>query len=231
MKKLTVFLALLFITVTLSANDDFGFRFGLKASPNISWFRTETSYYTNDGLKLGFSYGLIVDYKLTDNYAIGTGVNILRTGGKLKYRIMYDTGTQQIDTEKRREHYLRYLEIPLTLKLSTGEIGFMTYYGQFGLGLGTNLKATADDRVYISEGSTLRTTDVDISDEIRFLRAGLILGAGVEYNMGGRTSLLGGVTFHNGFSNTLKKDNPYSSQAPDPSALNSYVEITLGVMF
>ncbi len=231
MKKLTVFMALLFASVTLSANDDFGFRFGLKASPNLSWFRTETSYYSNDGINLGFSYGLIVDYKLTDNYAIGTGVNILRTGGKLNYRIIYNYEGQQIDTDKRREHYLRYLEIPLTMKLSTSEMGFITYYGQFGLGLGANLRARADDRVYLSEGSTLRTTDVDISDEIRCLRAGLIIGAGLEYNMGGRTSLLGGITFNNGFSNVLKKDNPFNPQAPDPSAMNNYVEITLGIMF
>ncbi len=231
MKKLATFLVMLFIAVPLLADDDFGFRFGLKASPNLSWFRTETRGWSNSGVDLGFSYGLIVDYELTQNYAISTGINILRTGGTLRYRYMFEPGTQNIDTEKVRNHYLRYLELPVTLKLRTSEIGYLTYYGQFGLGLGFNIRARADDKVDLLDGESRRWSDVDIADDIRFFRAALVMGAGVEYGLGGRTSLMGGITFHNGFSNVISKENPFDPASADPSSMNNYIEITLGVMF
>ncbi len=231
MKKIAALLVLLFVAGPLLADDDFGFRFGLKASPNVSWFRTETRGYSNDGLDLGFSYGLIVDYGFAENYSFSTGLNILRTGGTMRYRYTYDPGGQNLDTEKRRDHYLRYIEIPVSLKLSTAEMGYISYFGRFGLDLGFNIQAKADDRIYLSEDSTLRTKDLDISDYTRFFRAALIIGAGLEYNMGGLTSLLAGLTFHNGFSNTLNKDNPFDPAGPSPSALNNYFELTLGVMF
>ncbi len=230
MKKIATFFLMLLIAAPAMARDDFGFRFGLKASPNFSWFRTETRGWSNSGLDLGFSYGLIVDYEFAENYAITSGISILRTGGTMKYRYMYDPGGQNLDTEKRRDHHLRYLEFPIALKLQTSEMGYITYFGKFGLGLGFRLQAKADDRIDLSDDSTLRTKDMDISDNIRFLRAALIIGGGVEYNMGGRTSLLGGLTFHNGFSNVLDKDNPFPDGAA-PSAVNNYVEVTLGVMF
>lgn len=227
-RALVVFAVFTLAVSTLSMgnpNSDFGFRFGLKASPNLSWFRTETRGYSNSGTDLGFSYGLIADYEFAKNYAISSGLQILHTGGTLKYDYLH----QGVTTEKRREHNLRYLEIPATLKLRTSEMGYITYYGKFGLGLGFNIHASADDRITLSDQSSLRITNEDISDEIRFLRAGLIIGAGFEYNLGGMTSLMGGITFHNGFSNILDKENP--AVPNKPSAHNNYFELTLGVMF
>ncbi len=232
MKKTTAFLLLLLFAAPVLANDSFGFRFGLKVAPNFSWFRTETRGFSNSGLDIGFSYGLVVDYEFAENYAVTSGLSILRTGGTLKYRYRYDPGGEHLDTEKRRDHHLRYLEIPLALKLSTSEMGYITYFGKFGLGLGFRLQALADDLISFDDGSTFSPPEgTDIADSIRFLRAALIIGAGMEYNMGGRTSLMGGLTFHNGFSNVLDKDNPFDPKSADPSAVNNYVEVTLGVMF
>ncbi len=228
MKKITVLLVFLLAAGPLLADNDFGFRFGLTASPNLSWFRTETRHYDNRGAQPGFSYGLIVDYEFAQNYAVTSGLNILSTGGRMRYPYL-DQGTEEL--EKRRDYNLRYLEIPVGLKLRTDEMGFITYYGHFGLGLGFNIRAKADDRIYLDDQSTLRSSDVDISDETRFLRASLVIGAGVEYNLGGQTSLLGGLTFHNGFSNILDVDNPHPDVKSSPSAVNNYLELTLGVIF
>ena len=206
-----------------------GFRFGLKTSPNISWFRTETRGYENNGVKLGFAYGLITDYYFAENYAISTGVNIARFGGKIKYNYRYTDQDQQYNTTKRSDYSFRYLEIPMTLKLRATEVGFSTFYGQFGFGLGFRTKAEADQRINLVDGSRLERIDVDVVETTRFMRGSLIIGGGVEYNMGGRTSLLGGLTFHNGFSNFLDTTNP--AVATTPSAVNSYFELTLGIMF
>ncbi len=225
MKKPIVFFLLFLMSGPLLADDDFGFRFGMHISPNLSWFRAETRGYDNRGASPGFSYGLIVDYEFARNYVVTSGLNILNTGGKMRYRYLHEGD----DTQKRRDYSLRYLEIPLGLKLRTEEMGFMTYYGKFGLGLGFNIRAKADDRIYREVNSTLQIDDEDISEETRFIKAGLIIGGGLEYSLGGMTSLLAGITFHNGFANILDQDNP--AVATSPSAMNNYIEFTLGVMF
>ena len=40
-----------------------------------------------------------------------------------------------------------WVEVPISFKFRTRQIGHITYWGQFGLGLGLNLRSTADDEV------------------------------------------------------------------------------------
>ncbi len=228
MKKGISFAILILLASTVLAND-FGFRFGLKVSPNFAWFRTETRFYENDGVGLGYSYGLIVDYEFAENYAITTGLNILQTGGKMSYPWKQEIEGSLVQVDKHRDHRYRHIEIPLALKLRTVEIGYITYYGKFGVGLGFLASAFADEELRLPDGTKEFEPTIDIKEETSFLRAGLLLGAGAEYNFGGLTSLLFGITFHNGFSNVLEYQNdavPYT-----PSAHNLYIELSLGVLF
>ncbi len=225
MKKV-ISLSFLLLIVTPLLAEDFGFRFGLKVSPNMSWFRTETRGYDNRGLRIGYSYGLIVDYEFAENYAFSSGLNLLRTGGKLRY----DWEEEGEKAKKNSSYQYRHIEIPLALKLRTTEIGYTTYYGMFGLGLGFLTNAFADEQVVYASGHSDPLIDnEDVKDDTAFLRAGLVLGAGLEYSFGGQTALLAGITFHNGFSNILDKSQYFSKNKP--SAHNLYIELTLGVMF
>jgi hypothetical protein len=225
MKRIALLLTGLLLTSTLSA-DDLGFRFGLKASPNISWFRTETSLFENDGVGLGYSYGLVFDYYFTENYAISSGLNFVRTSATLKYPDIYDGS----EVDMVRDYKYRFIELPLALKLSASEIGYLSYYGLFGLGLGFRTSALADERIFLPDGVFDPDEDADVADETKFFRAGLVLGAGMEYSFGGRTALLLGLTFHNGFSNILNMERKPLWRST-PSAHNLYLELTLGVMF
>lgn len=237
MKRISSFLVLLLAVSPLLA-DDFAFSFGLKASPNISWFNPETKYYENRGVRIGYSYGLIIDYEFADNYSLSTGLNLLRAGGKMNYPSMHvrninDNGNGNVSepTDLQRKFRYNYLEIPLALKLRSMEIGYITYFGKFGIGLGFRTSAEADDRITFHDGLIRFNEKVDIKDETRFLRAGLIIGAGLEYGFGGRTALLIGLNFHNGFSNLLEGKNENPRIIHSPSARNNYLELTLGVMF
>jgi hypothetical protein len=120
---------------------------------------------------------------------------------------------------------LKYLEIPLTLKLRTNEIGYITYWAQVGVGLGFNIKAKGDDEIdhkkidvstnetSVWEDAGARVVDLtgdnaikenDISKDINLFRTSLIVGGGIEYNLSGDASLVAGVVFNNGFNNVLK---------------------------
>ncbi len=74
----------------------------------------------------------------------------------------------------------------------------------FGLGFKTDAKA-ADDFYY--NNNLYQTKNSDVSSAVRFTRESLILGAGVEYPLGGSTFLTGGIRFDNNFIDILKDQN------------------------
>ncbi len=57
--------------------DDQTFNFGLKATPTISWLRVDAEGLSNDGIRIGFTYGLVTEFKFSSNYAFATGINNL----------------------------------------------------------------------------------------------------------------------------------------------------------
>jgi len=236
MKKHLIITSVFLLTTVFSFGQDFDkFKIGFKINPNVSWLTPQDKHLTQEGSSARFGYGLTADIMFSENYAIGTGLNIDNSGGKLHYfttetkpgfvDITDSTQLAVVNTKMnshKRNYNLKYLEIPLTLKMRTNEIGYMTYAFQFGLGLGFNIKAMANDEVL---SSRLRTTSEDgtyylmkeinegyseeklnIKDEIKPLRLALIIGAGAEYNLSGNTSITAGITFNNGFTNIFRKE-------------------------
>lgn len=196
------------------------FRIGLTASPNMSWYTPETRGFLSEGGRLGFTYGVVGDFRMGDYYSISTGLNISHFGGKLSFD---DRKFDQI-TKVERTYKLQYLELPLAIKLHTPEIGYLTYNVRFGFAPGINLKAMADDSFVA--GNAYRE-EVDIKGQTPLLRLALIVGLGAEYSLGGRMSVFGGLTYNNGFTNNIKGE----VLGVKPSANASFVMLSLGVMF
>ena len=224
------------------SNSGSSFHFGLKASPSLSWLKPNSKYLLHDGNKLNINGGLIMDFNFTDNYAFSTGFEISTFGGKLAYpssnkdSVFYNTSeTDSIPfLLTTRNHKLRYVNIPITLKLKTNQIGAMVYYGQFGFDLGLRWRAMADDDG--TQKAILTTNkDVEIQEEIGFFRLALNVGLGVEYNLVGNTSLLVGVNYNNGFTNSFRKDSKFlrdkDSQRLKQDAFANYVALSVGVLF
>jgi hypothetical protein len=240
MKKI----ALLISAIALSFSTTFAqtnFQLGLNLSPNFNWFKAQSESVENDGLKFGFNYGVIGDFNISENYAFSTGISIVNTGGTINYadRQFDGNGLEQggISTTDLK---LKYVEIPLTLKLKTNEIGYLTYFGQFGFGLGVNYDAKADvDFKYPGSTGSLTFEDVDFNKEVNLIRTSLIVGIGAEYNLTGNTSLVFGVTFNNGFTNVLSKDiynedvngNGEGTRSEEFKAINNYLLVNVGILF
>lgn len=236
-------------------DEDRKVRFGLQFSPNISWLKANSAGYKSDGTKVGFSYGLSVEFFLTNNYLFSTGVNILNVGGELSYTGWGTTTTRSLGggTAKIDEQFnIKYIETPLILKLRTNEIGYLTYFGQFGFNVGINFKANADYTYEYTDVAEMFIPDDlteardDITDEINFLNISLVIGAGVEYNISGNTSLMLGITYNNGFINQLDKETyvinefgyvarkesgvPITSEKSASANLN-YIALNIGIYF
>ena len=205
------------------------FRMGLHFLPSVGWLDARDQHTVTDGSVTRFGFGFTADIMFADNYAIGTGINVFRNGGRLT---VFDRVTgSPVDLANDSSEYLvlrdrkltqHWVELPVTFKFRTREIGHITYWGQFGLGLGLNLRATADDRLdyrYRNDGGSdplwveesligeVEFKDVPVEDEVALMRAAMVVGLGIEYNLSGKTALLVGATFNNGLFNVANNRN------------------------
>jgi hypothetical protein len=261
MKK--IFLPIIAIVLTISslnAQDDRPVRLAFAIQPATSWLSPEGDIYEKEANRLAFSYGIITDFVIAGNpnYAFSTGILINSQGGSLKSDRFHD-GTTTITpkgdsipmlidefAEGVEKYRLQYLDIPLTLKLKTNEIGYFTYYGQFGLDLSFNIKARQDDEYKFPSQPEMTVEDVNISEKIGLFRTALQVGAGVEYNISGDTYIVGGIVWNNGLNN-LFSDQYYVREDADGSpsitsnnalregekkkVTSNYLGLTIGVFF
>jgi hypothetical protein len=161
------------------------------------------------------------DYFFNGNYALSTELRIAHLGAGF-------TVTEKSATIPVVRNYnlrMQFVEIPLTFKMQTKEIGYMRYYGQFGVMPSIRLKAKQDETVTTGTITTGTTEKVTVTDKINPLGLGLVIGAGTTYSLGGTTSVLGGVSFHNGFTNLVKVKEYNAMVKP------AYVALNLGVIF
>ncbi len=216
MKKLgiTLIIGLAFCAHTVAQD----FRFGLKVAPALAWLKPDTKGIEGNGSKLGFSYGIMTDFNFTDNYAFATGLDITYRGGSLKF-VTNDTTSSISDLT------LQYVEIPLTMKMKTNEIGYMTYFAQFGFAPGVLIKARSDNETKIGNTTTV-AKDNDIIKDISPVNISLLISVGTEYSLGGSTSILAGVTFNNGFIDVLKDKDGFQGKA-----IANYIALNVGVLF
>ncbi|MCC6599645.1 MAG: outer membrane beta-barrel protein, partial [Crocinitomicaceae bacterium] len=123
------------------------FKIAFRVSPNLSWAKPDDNNIESGKTVFRFGYGVMLDRMFSDNYAFGTGFEICQTGGMLVYKGSGKVNNEDRIWETTRTYNTKYIEIPLTLKLRTNEIGYITYWGQFGLGLGFNIRSRADEKV------------------------------------------------------------------------------------
>ncbi|TVQ10299.1 MAG: PorT family protein [Bacteroidetes bacterium] len=230
MKKIAFILFIAFAFTAKTEVRSQNFRLGLKGSPSLAWFKSETDNYDSEGVRLGFSYGLISEFVLAEQYNFATGINITYFGGKLSYPVgdQNDPGVALPMVE--RTYRIQNLEVPLTLKMKTREIGYNTYFAKFGFGGSVNLTAKANDKFYNPANSnTDQVNDIDIKGDTPLFRVSMILGLGMEHSLGGTTALIGGLTFNNGFTNILKGKDDISGR--NRQARANYLELSIGVIF
>ncbi|MEP7169437.1 MAG: porin family protein, partial [Bacteroidota bacterium] len=117
---------------------------------------------------------------------------------------------------------IRYIEVPLTLKMKTNPIGYIRYYGQFGLAPGFLIGAKGTEEH--SDNKTLN--DADAKERINNFNISLVIGLGIEYNLSGNTNLLLGVIYKNGFSDVLNETKYLEGKANANT-----IGLTVGILF
>jgi Outer membrane protein beta-barrel domain len=262
MKKVLMLLLTTAFTGTLAfaqdgENDLKNFRFGLKAVPMITWYKPDdAAKFESNGAMLKFGYGLSTEFRLNKVAAFATGIQIDYDGGKINFKdtAYYflsrdneliepgdtaDFTGESAYTLKKRSYNTTYVTIPLTLKLKTNEIGYMTYYGQFGVNASVRARSRVNDEVNLLPGGASATqTKLLNSSDMQLMKLALNVGLGAEYNIQGSTSLVFGINYINGFTNVAKKESRYLFRTPSNNNgplkqdfRANAVQITVGVLF
>lgn len=210
MKKL-LFSAILLISV-LSVQAQV--KFGLRAAPTLSFNRVDgtsdagAASYNPNGLGLRMQIGPIVDFEFKENHYFSTGLMFAtkRVGIKVK---------ENTAAEERIEDYsLHYLQIPLTLKLFTEEVGL-------------------DKKIYFQVGGTLDVKTKGVGEANQFIRkfnfmdATALLAVGIEYGFGIDTKLFGGIIYQRGLFNVLNE----SATNDDWTIQNDLLGLEFGITF
>jgi len=184
---------------------------GISFSPNISWMRygDEEGYSSSAGL--GFSYGLLADFAVAENYYFATGLLI--------NNLWSDTSIDgagllpgNVSPTGKIQYRLQYAEIPLAVKLKSAQRYHRSYYGKFGFSAG--VKISGKERV---NDQSKRQNIHDAS----VFRLGLQIGGGVEWQLDHNLRMMTGLTFNNGFTKTMKLAEPK----------NSYLSLDFGFFF
>ncbi len=241
--KSSLLLALVsFFVVNTHAQDERDFRIGFKIIPGLDWTKAKTANVVKNGSGIGFSFGLMADIKLDQNYFFTPEllVTSMSNNIKLKPDSIYTLPSSTFGQGYNNVTYkynLKYIEIPLTFKFRTNESNGMRYWGQIGLAPGIligNQVTTSASAVngpqfptkekYISTNSDNNKYDFkEHTDNINAIRASMVLGIGIEYNLSGNTSFVGGLRFNNGFTDIL--DDKKSKM------INNVLGLELGFFF
>lgn len=268
MKKLSIIvLALAFANGSFSQDSETkSFRFGLKVAPSVNWMKPDNAkLFSNGGSSLGFNWGLVTEFALSDLFSVSTGLELNYESGKIDFtepayygitpsytfletKKDENTGNYYADGFKpsedaavelgKRKYANTYVTLPIAIKMKTKEIGYMTYFGEFGVNLGFRTKTkVTDEAVKIT---TANSTQFDLSDmnydkDMQPIRTQLQVGFGTEYKLAGSTAIFGALHYNLGFTNSVKKDSKYlldkNNQVVNQNFSAHGIRLTVGVLF
>lgn len=233
-------LAIIILTILTAGPlmaQDGSFRFGFKTSPGLSWMNSNDNKINSNGMNLAFKLGAIGEYHFSDQYSFATGLGFgFNHGGTL----LYDQGGNLLEQSSLSEqslhslpdgvnikYALQYIEIPVSFKMRTQEIGYWRYYVEIPtFTFSFNTKARAD-----IEGEGVETEDENINEDIIIGTTSWGLGAGAEYSISTTTALVGGIHFQRSFIDVKKDGTKADGSAEDSKSTFGVISLRLGVIF
>lgn len=190
-------------------------RFGVQASPTISWLQNEENTINGNGSSLGLKLGVIGEFYFHERYALMSGINFaFNHGGTLHYDEAGEwwdrsekNGHTGLEPHSDLEYQIQYVEIPFGLKLKTKDFGHLRIYMElpvFTLGINTQARGTIE---------SIGVDKTDIKKEVNSLNLAWGVGAGIEYDVSSSTVLMFGLGYQQYFTDITDDNNTDRSKA------------------
>lgn len=210
------------VVLTVAVFGQRHYRLSFTASPSVNWMNTNSSDASREKSILGYEFGLSSDFYLSsdERYGVSTGLLISNIGGQIAYaaksNFLFSGATMPAHTNIK--YRLRYVEIPLTIKLKTDQFNRYRYWGLFGFSGMINIEARGD-----SDNGLLKKSN--INDEVNLFNLAMNVGLGYDYDLGGNNAISVGLIFQNGLID-VTTDNYFT----DKTIINS-LKLKLGLIF
>lgn len=229
-----LFAAMFFVAVNIfgqntPASGPANFRLGFKVMPTFNFVNVMEGAMTNNGAKLGFSYGLMGDFNLGNNPNYWLSVEALVSSMPLSCKatdtlINTSSGFSVPYVNPSFSYKLQYVQIPFTIKFRTNEIGNLHYFFQTGVApsvlIQNKLTTSTNPSIYSSSvnshnpnkntndvfdfaGENSNNSNGRFIDDVVPVRLPLILGAGVEFKISGKTYATAGLRWDNAFTDVF----------------------------
>lgn len=209
-----------------------GYHLGLQLAPNVSMAEPRELSHAAIQSEAHFGYGFVFDAMFTEKYAIGTGVNVFYNGGITQHLAFQEDENGLFIEAVQLVQQQQYVEIPLTFKMRTNEIGYTTYFGQFGAGFGLNVRSEGSQKTTSfatldSLGSVMEVVfsqpaleaaeseQVSMADRTRLFRPSMIIGLGAERRLTGSTALVFALRYNVGLRSQYEDFGVLQSQAAE----------------
>ncbi len=200
------------------------FQFGLYAEPLISWFSSDTDASVSSGARPGIAFGITLDKYFARNYAFTGGISIINAAGRLRYSddmpIYLKYTTVDLEAGDKVTYKIRYLAIPVGIKLKTNSISYTVFSASMGL----------SPKVIIGGKGSIPSHEIEkesIPDELKFLALGFFINLTAEYPLGGRAAVTGGLGFDNIFTDVT---TDHSGQ-PEDKITHNMIRFRVGLNF
>ncbi len=210
------------IVTVLTAYSQEHIRLSFVADPSVNWMRTSSSGVKDGKSILGYDFGLNSDYYFADDerYSFSSGIQISNTGGEISYLGNSDFRFSKttLPALTKIKYQLRYIEIPLNIKLKTDEFNRAKFWGMLGFSgmINVSSKGTSNNG---------KLNKANINDEVNLLNLAMNVGIGFDYDLSKTNSLTAGLIFQNGLLD-VTTNNAFS----DKTIINS-LKLKIGLAF
>ncbi|MDG2344068.1 MAG: outer membrane beta-barrel protein [Flavobacteriales bacterium] len=266
------------------------FRFGILGLGSVDWLVPDNDKkFTSGGIGVGYGWGLQTEFKLNAKTSLRTGVSLITSSGELNYadnNISFDSTCYVLNVDeefveweqafdsnndllvgnqlyllKSRSMSISYVNIPVALKMKTNEIGYLTWFAEFGANFGFNTKTRTDDVCDLVEydntndafildpdivspfsPSDISVSNLNLDKGTQPVKTGILIGIGGEFNFSGTTSLFFAGHFNYDISNAittekredfLRSRDIYSGDFESIGAKSTFrnIRLTVGIIF
>ncbi len=224
------------LPVFMCAQDFDKLNFGAQVSPTISWLSSSHAKVLGGGPDIGLKIGAVGEFAFAKNYYFTAGIGFgLNQGGKLQFpeggdvlpkSQLSDAVSQDIrhdlPKDTKVDYRIKYLEIPIGLKLRTNEYGYVRYFGEIPI---ITLSAVTGAKGSIN-AANLDVNKENIRKDVNTLNAQWGLGGGMEYYFSESNALIIGIYYHQGFFDITSK-----RPVTEGKEINHTIALRLGILF
>jgi len=195
---LVIFLIIISQRAVVNAQQLIGFK--IHADPLVGWFSSDDSFITGKSAKAGFNFGVTFNKYFYENYAFSTGLSLITAGGSFSSS---DTVTLKLKNPvevlpgNRLVYNIRYLAVPVGLKLRSNQIGYVSIFTSIGF----DPKFVIGGKVEIPSRNIVKE---NADNMLSRLSMGYHLIGGIEYSLGGTSSIVLGIRFDSNFTDVTK---------------------------